>query len=327
MASRRRFGATLLALALAPLLAGCGGSASSATPPSAVEATVTVTATATAAALATPSPSPRAGLRITDGQIDVDGRTRDYRVVTPPDVADRGPLPLLLALHGWTQTMSDAERIGGFDMMAMDPGAVVVYPQGYGSSWNAGGCCKPANVEGIDDVGFIVALIDRMEADYPVDPERVFIVGGSNGGEMAERAACELSDRIAAIADVIGTLLVDCHPSQPVSVIGIHGSADVQIPILGGLTGDASCHEDPCPAFASVMQSWRQIDGCTGEPTVTGDASTIETTWTTCAGGTAVTFIKAIGKGHEWYTSNPDDRAVTWAFFMNHPRRAGTSDG
>ena len=61
--------------------------------------------------------------------IDVGGMTRGYMVVTPPNVAEREPLPLLLALHGRTGTMYDAESIGGFDAMAVDPGAVVVYPQ------------------------------------------------------------------------------------------------------------------------------------------------------------------------------------------------------
>lgn len=301
-----RIGAACLAL----VLVGCGQSGA----PSAMPASPAAAATPGLQSASVPASS--AAPNAVTGHMDVGGMTRDYIVVTPPNVADREPLPLLLALHGRTQTMYDAESIGGFDAMAVDPGAVVVYPQGSSHAWNAGTCCT----QGVDDVAFIGALIDRMEADFPVDPNRVFVVGGSNGGEMAERAACELSGRIAAIADVIGTLLVDCQPSQPVSVIAIHGTADGSIPIDGGLTLDPSCQDAPCPAFADTMERWRQIDGCTGDPTVSEDAFTSETAWTTCADGTAVTFIKALGKGHEWYTSNPDDRAVTWDFFMRHPR-------
>ena len=293
-------------------LAGCsGGGAPSATPSAAV-------ASATSSLVATPP-----ALSAATGHIEVDGLTRDYLVVTPPDVADRDSLPLLIALHGRTGTIADAETISGYDAMAIDPGAVLVYPQGYEGSWNAGSCCAPASTEGVDDVGFLRALIDQMEADYPIDPNRVFVAGGSNGGEMAERAACELADRIAAIADVAGTLLVDCHPSQPVSVVAIHGMADVYIPIDGGITVDPSCQDAPCPAFADTMERWRQIDGCAGDPTVTEDQFTIETAWAVCDAGTAVDFIAVKGKGHDWYTSNPDDRAVTWEFFMNHPRSAG----
>ncbi len=303
---------------LALTLVGCsGGGAPSATPSSAGASATPSSAGASATPpVATASATPT----VTTGHIQVGSLTRDYLVVTPPDVAAHDPLPLLFALHGRTGTMYDPELIGGFDAIAMDPGAVIVYPQGYGGSWNAGTCCEPATTKAIDDVAFIASVIDRMEADYPVDPDRVFVVGGSNGGEMAYRAACELSGRIAAIADAMGTLLVDCQPSQPVSVIAIHGTADVNIPIDGGLTDDPSCQDAPCPAFAATMERWRQIDGCTGDPTVSQDAYTSETTWTSCDAGTAVTFIKAIGKGHEWYTSDPDDRAVTWDFFMHHPR-------
>ncbi len=323
------------------VVAGCGGNPPLATPSLAAATPTPTTSSAGSTAMPTAA-TPTAGVTpsaaaasatplVATGHIDVGGMSsngvdmaRDYRVVTPPDVAGRDPLPLVLALHGRTGTMDDAETISGYDTIAVDPGAVVVYPQGYKGSWNAGTCCELANRESIDDVAFIAALIDRMEADYPVDPNRVFVLGGSNGGEMAERVACDLSGRVAAIADVIGTLLVDCQPSQPVSVIAIHGTADVNIPIDGGLTDDPSCQDAPCPAFADVMERWRQLDGCPGDPTVTADTYTSETTWTSCDAGTAVTFIEAIGKGHEWYTSDPDDRAVTWDFFVNHPRSAGS---
>lgn len=326
----------IAAACLVLVLAGCSGNgAPSATPSSAaatptpttssagstaIPTAVTPTAGATPSAAAAP-PTPL----VAWGHIDVGGMTRDYIVATPPDVAAHDPLPLLFVLHGYPGTMDSAEGISGFDAMALDPGAVIVYPQGYGNSWNAGACCGLGVAKGVDDVAFISALIDRMEADYPVDPNRVFVLGGSNGGEMAERVACDLSGRVAAIADVIGTLLVDCQPSQPVSVIAIHGLDDVRIPIDGGLTDDPSCKDAPCPAFADVMERWRQLDGCPGDPTVTADTYTSETTWTSCDAGTAVTFITAIGKGHRWYTSDPDVRAVTWDFFMNHPRSAGTS--
>jgi polyhydroxybutyrate depolymerase len=300
--------ASIVAVCLLIAIAGC--SSSSATP------TLQGT-TPTPNPTTPPSPTPVLTATRQTGHIQVGSLTRDYLVVTPPNIADRDSLPLLLALHGWTQLMSDAERISGYDSMALDPGAVVVYPQGYGDSWNAGACCEPANTDGVDDVGFLRALIDRMEGDYPIDPNRVFVVGGSNGGEMAERAACELSERIAAIADVIGTLLVDCNPSQPVSVIAIHGTADDRTPIDGGPTG---CQDAPCPAFLDVMARWRQIDGCTSDPAITTEGTVETTTYSSCADGTEVTFITVDGGTHDWYPSNPDDRAVTWDFFMSHPR-------
>ncbi len=149
------------------------------------------------------------------------------------------------------------------------------------------------------------------------------MIGGYNGGQMAERAASELADRVEAIADVIGALLVECNQSQQVSVIAIHGTADTGIHIDGGGNG---CQDATCTAFDDTMERWRQIDGCTGDATVTDDASIHETTWESCDNGTAVTFIKAKDRGHEWYTSERDDRAVTWAFFTAHRRHSQTRD-
>jgi polyhydroxybutyrate depolymerase len=323
MQTRARIAGACVAI----VLAGCGTSVPSAataqhaTPVPSMPSPQrpTPAPTATPSQRPTPTPSPV----VVKAQIEAGGLSRDYTVVTPPDVAVRDSLPLLFALHGWTQTMADAESTTGFDDMALDPGAVVVYPQGYDPqgfdwSWNAGGCCKPANVDGVDDIAFIAALMDRMQADFPIDPDRIYVLGGSNGGEMAYRAACELSDRIAAVADVVGTLLIHCRPSQPVSVIDIHGADDTSIPYDGGAIG---CQDLPCPAVADVMQRWRELDGCTGEPTVTETTFIVQSSWTSCDRGTAVTFIEAIGQGHTWYLAHPDDRAVTWAFFMAHPRR------
>jgi polyhydroxybutyrate depolymerase len=262
----------------------------------------------------TPPPTAAPTPVISSAKLAFDSVERAYRVAAP---ANRGrtPIPLLLVLHGYTQTPWQAASITGLDRLAADPGALVVYPAGYEKSWNAGACCGLAVDDAIDDVGFFAALIDQLEADYPVDPERIYVLGGSNGGEMAYRLGCELADRIAAVGVVVGALLGDCTPSRPISVIDIHGTADTAIPYLGG----QGCQDVLCPSVPDTMERWRQIDGCTGDPNVVEDGVTVETTYSSCDAGTEVTFIKAIGKGHAWYASGPDDGAVTWEFFMRHP--------
>jgi polyhydroxybutyrate depolymerase len=318
--------ARLAVACLALLLAGCGGSGATpastpTTPPTATPASPAPTLAPTPPTSPTPTPAPTP--TVATAQIEVDGMTRDYIVATPPDVADRDPLPLLLVLHGAEMTAHWVEDLTGYDAMTLDPGAVVVYPQGEkdpdrpnrsGYIWNSG-----QTDTGFDDVAFLSTLMDRMEADYPIDPARVFIVGGSNGGQMAYRMACERADRIAAVADLIGALLVDCQPSQPVSVIDIHGTADGEIRIEGGGPG---CSPMACPSVADTMLRWRDLDGCRDDATVTTEGKVETTTFSTCADGTAVTFIKVDGGTHDWYASDPDDRAVTWDFFMNHPRSA-----
>jgi polyhydroxybutyrate depolymerase len=317
--------ARLTVACLGLLLAACGGTGGSpASTPTAMPsppATPTKATAPTTRPVPTPTSTPAPTPSVVDAQIDVGGVTRDYAVVTPPDVAGRDPLPLLLVLHGAEMTMGEIELLTGYDAIALDPGAVVVYPQGEkdpddphrpGYIWNSG-----QTDTGFDDVAFMTALMDRMEANYPIDPARVFIVGGSNGGQMAYRTACDLADRIAAVADVVGAMLVDCHPSAPVSVIDIHGTADNMIPIEGGGQG---CSPIACPPLADTMDRWRQIDDCQGDPTVTTEGRVETTTFSSCADGTTVSFMKVDGGTHDWYSSDPNDRAVTWDFFMNDAR-------
>lgn len=259
----------------------------------------------------TPTPAPTSTVQV--GHIQVGSLTRDYRVVVPSDVAERASLPLVLVLHWLGATIDDVASATGYDALALDPGAVVVYPAGYQNSWNAGTCCDPAVSDKIDDVGFLGALIDQMTASYPIDPNRVFVWGASTGGQMAYRAACELSGRIAAVADISGNMITPCAPKQPVSIIDIHGTADSDVPYEG-------CADGSCPAVPAVMEQWRQLDGCTGEPADTNGGQTVETAYTSCQGGTAVDYIKAIGVGHSLDGIQVDVPAVTWAFFMNHAR-------
>jgi polyhydroxybutyrate depolymerase len=261
---------------------------------------------------------------VVDAHIEVGGLTRDYRVVVPPDVSAREPMPLLLVLHGAGQTMLDAESYG-FDVPAMESGAVVVYPRGEkdplfphrpGWAWNAG-----AADTGVDDVAFIKALIERLKAEYAIDSRAIFILGASNGGQMAYRAACELSDRIAAVGDISGALLVDCHPSSPVSVIDVHGMADTMTPPAGGGEG---CLPKECPPLDDTQEAWRQVDGCTGDPTITTIApDSVETEWAACDDGTAVAFIRAGHTNHFMHGLQFDFPSVTWAFLKDHPRPAG----
>lgn len=85
----------------------------------------------------------------------------------------------------------------------------VPQPNTRGRVWNGGMCCGIAVRESVDDVAFIVAIIDRVEADHDIDATRVYAFGHSNGGIMSHRLACELSERIVGIGVVAGTLGID----------------------------------------------------------------------------------------------------------------------
>lgn len=170
-----------------------------------------------------------------------DGRIRSYRIV---DLSNGEPAPLLFVLHGFGGTaamMSESSEIDQTFADRYDLHPVVVYPNGTGAesglpqSWNAGGCCPFSTFDLVDDVAFFDQLIDALTMEYDIDPERVWVVGHSNGGMMAYRLACELSSRVTAIGVAAGAMMINsCSPTQSVSALHVHGELDTVVPLLGG---------------------------------------------------------------------------------------------
>ena len=228
-------------------------------------------------------------------------------------------------LHGGGDTAVDARRDYLWEDIAAEEGIAVVYPDGIGGSWNAGGCCDPAAEDGVDDVAFLTALIDELLATQPIDPARVYVTGFSNGGLMAYRLACE-TDIFAAIAPVGATLVSACDDPDPVSVLAVHGDADKIVPLSGQIPNGTS-YTNGTP-IEELSAFWRTVDGC-GEPTAetVGD---VTTTSAECPDGRAVDLIMVAGAGHQWpgslvlvsgvdATSDALDATATiWSFFDTH---------
>lgn len=266
-------------------------------------------------------------------ELAIDGLDREYRVYVPSSLTE-GPSTLVVMLHGGFGSAEQAERVYGWDAQAEQDGFVVAYPQGVGRSWNGGDCCGSAASRDLDDVGFVEAVVDEVAATVPIDPQRVFAAGMSNGGILAYRLACE-SDRFAAIGVVAGTLLTECAPPGPVSVRHIHGALDESIPPDGSPGGGTQRIDGP--PLADVLAFWREIDGC-GEP-VTGtwnEPEVVAVTAGDCADGTEVDYLEISDAGHQWPgapsseirdelggdppSQRLDATAELAAFFASHPR-------
>jgi polyhydroxybutyrate depolymerase len=184
---------------------------------------------------------------------------------------------------------------------------------------------------GIDDIAFLTALLDRLEARYHIDERRVYATGISNGGLLAYRLACERSSRFSAIAPVAATMVVSCDPELPVSVLHLHGSADENVPIRGG-RGTKGVSRVVWPSVASALASWRSTDRCRGPVRTLARGAVTRTRWR-CAAGTDVELVVIAGGGHSWpggerlsrILDPPSDAldatAEIWSFFAAHPRR------
>lgn len=192
--------------------------------------------------LYTPAPEvPRLGSSVEYDSIRVEGLVRSYAFYVPPSLASGAPL--VLALHG---SMGNAEQMRrgtgyGFERLADRHGFVVAYPEGYDHHWND--CRKEASFAarrlGIDDVGYLRALVARFRSEYGVDSTRVYAVGVSNGGHMIYRLALEAPDLVRAVAAVAANLPapenLDCTPTPGVTpVLIMNGTADPINPYEGG---------------------------------------------------------------------------------------------
>jgi polyhydroxybutyrate depolymerase len=237
------------------------------------------------------------------------GIQRTYLVHAP--AGNDHPSGLVINLHGAGANGGAQEAISNYDAAADALGFVVAYPDGIDESWADGRGASTPDRQGVDDVGFLTALIDRLVRDYGIPPGRVFATGMSAGAFMANRLACDRADVIAAIAPVAGTLgsNVPCNPSRPVSVLQFHGTADPVVPFGGGPMEGRGGASDVLSAPA-LAAKWRGIDGCSPTPLEddlpsAGDGTSLHRfTSVDCAAGTSAVFVQINAGGHTWPTGN-----------------------
>jgi polyhydroxybutyrate depolymerase len=278
------------------------------------------------------------------------GYTRVYRVYSPGNLDKAKKYPLLVILHGGGGTGKGMPRLtkGGFEKLADEKGAILAYPDGIDKNWNdyRADKTRKAQRENIDDAAFITAMADEISKAYPVDAARLYAAGISNGSMMSYTLACRAADRFAAIAPVAGAmpenLAAGCSPARPVPVLIISGTDDKLVHWEGGyVTGPFG--KKKLGRTISVEKSrdfWLEKNSCAAaEKKVTktdadpedGTAVTRES-YSSCAGGSAVEFLRIDGGGHTWpgglqylpefaigKTSRElDANTEIWNFFMKH---------
>lgn len=274
--------------------------------------------------------------------IEIDGVERSYLVHVPPAHDANRPAPVVLVLHGAGTNARMTVDFTGMNDKADQAGFVAVYPNGTGLAgvmltWNAGGWLDRKGKP--DDVAFIARVLDDLAAVVRVDLKRVYAAGMSNGGMMCYRLAAELSDRIAAIAPVAGTLaLEDYQPKRPVPVIHFHGTADRLVP-FGPPRGGARA----VPGLKSVEETialCAKANGCPEQPAEDAlpdradDGTTVRRrVYGPGKDGSEVVLIVVEGGGHTWPGRQPpigligkstediSANDLIWAFFEKHPMK------
>jgi len=223
--------------------------------------------------------------------------------------------------------------ITNFSSKADASNFLVVYPNGrkfLTQTWNAGTCCGNSVTFNVDDVGFIVKMIDSLKANYNIDTTRIYLTGASNGGMMAYRLAYERADLFAAVALVATTMVVTspCIPSRPVPILHIHSMPDTRVPYYGGYgTGYAGVY---MPPIDSVIGVWASNDTCTGTlDTIYHVGGAVGKKWMNCSSCSEVLIYTTTDGGHSWpggnQTANGDPVStqlnatdLIWNFFSQH---------
>lgn len=278
--------------------------------------------------------------------LDFGGLTRAYLLHVPANF-QANTSALVLALHGSDGSGAMFRDRSQLSAKADQAGFAVAYPYALVSpgagitEWNEF-FNNSFGSSPLDDAGFLRQLITTLTASLHADPKRIYVTGLSNGGFMAHRAGIQISDLVAAIAVVEGTVVSPGHiqdvpaPLGPVSVLVFHGDQDPTVAYCGG------------PVVASQEQTfnyWSAANQCAAVDTTAPlcDAqgnitAAIEKDASHCAAGTEVRFYRLEGGVHQWYTLpmnvagqspfNPDFNSTTgvttddivWNFLRAHPK-------
>ena len=272
-----------------------------------------------------------------DETISSGGLDRQYLLHVGPWYTGESPSTVMVALHGIGGDRFDSATAVQF-AVADNEQVLVVSPQGISfpggvveetTGWNF-----PAFPDDPDDVGFISDLLDTLEAELCIDATKIYVSGVSNGALMAVRLACEMADRIAAIAPFVGVyyppLSLDlpwaneapCSPARPVPIITIHGTADTVIPYTAG------------PGFLgynfrlgieAATAEWAQHNGCDSVPQETQVSATRRFLYVGCSQDATVELYSVEGAEHDLGFYDGED---IFEFFAAHPLPLlGDTDG
>jgi polyhydroxybutyrate depolymerase len=284
----------------------------------AIQTPVTTTTTTT-----TTVPEPVTLYNVTEDALDptlriiaIDGmQPRSFFLNVPASYTPGTPTPLLLAFHSRTTTGKEIMTSSQILSWAAAMNIIVVAVNGAVhegfSSWNAGRCCTNATTYEENDVLLASTIIDYLKSQATIDSSRVWAMGHSNGGMMAYRLACDLSDKITAVAVVTGALMDDtCNPTKPVSVIHLHGNLDPTVPFHGGGKFET-------PSIYHSMFEFAKVNGCSNSPNEY--VSPIKETYQwICSSGYEALLINFQEESHGWADGYTE---TVISFLFAHPRK------
>ncbi len=244
---------------------------------------------------------------------EYNGLERSYRLIAPTGYDPDLPAPLVLALHGGGgNSLQMCTLAGGIQELTETEGFLVVCPDAIENHWNDGRGNQRyrSQAEDIDDVGYLLALIERLSSEYAIDPERFYVTGASNGGMMTQRLACEAASSFAAAAVVIASLptALKCQPDRAIPILFINGTDDPLMPYQGGQVHFYQRELGEVLSTPETIEFWATADGCASAPQTEllpdrdpNDGTRVRTTrYSDCTSDSEVVLYSIEGGGHTW---------------------------
>jgi poly(3-hydroxybutyrate) depolymerase/surface polysaccharide O-acyltransferase-like enzyme len=239
--------------------------------------------------------------RVTTQTIDMGPLHRSYQLIRPAHLGLQR-LPVIVMLHGVGATVEEEEQRDGLLGLPRSGRAILVYPDGYNQSWNAGSCCGDAQRLNVDDVGFLTRVIRRVAAMPGADRNRISLVGYSNGGKMAYRLVCEEPRLVAMVAVVAALPSSDCRPGGLTSILVVVNRGDPALP-------SADVERE--------VASWRVRNHCRASFTTRTAGQLTLQRWARCRAARVVELATYADAAHSWPSDlpgTPSPAQVIWRF-------------
>ena len=238
--------------------------------------------------------------------INHDGVNRTYYVSYPNNSNE--PVPLIINMHGFGSNAQEQQLYSEMDEFAHPQNIAVVYPQGFNNSWNV---FTFWDTGPYDDVEFISLMIDAIAQNFDIDLDKIYACGMSNGGYMAYRLACDLSDQITAFGSVTGNFMInggslnDCQDqNRDIPIIHLHGTSDTVVNYYPPSFDNAL-------TVGESIEFWSEYNNLTDELVESFNSSVEIYTYSNESTPTKFVHYKIYGGNHEWFGSA---WAVNWGF-------------
>ncbi len=254
---------------------------------------------------------------------------RPYTTYVPKGEGER---PLLLVLHCLGCSGAWMVKRFALERLADEKGFVLAVPEGMKDRrgkrfWNTHSACCWFDGPEVDDVAYLEAVIEDARARHRIDPRRVYLFGFSNGGFMAHRLACELSELVAGIVSIAGSAPPECAAKGPVAVLQVHGDHDDTVRFGGGPLRGRKGATGRYLSAPELVRRWAVINGCAEQPAPGGHldldaklagAETEVLSHGGCRAGAAVLW--RIRGGPHSPAFNERFAAAAWDFLAAHVR-------